>query len=232
MIIDVITIFPELFVDFKNYGVIKEAFINKTVELNIYNLRDFTKDKHRKVDDKPYGGGNGMVMMVQPFYDAIRFIKEKNKIKDKNNQKVLLLTPRGENLNQDKLKYFSNLENIIFLCGRYEGIDERVSSIIADIEISIGDYILTGGELPAMVIIDGITRLLPGVVHGEESVKIESFEDGLLEFPQYTRPAEFLDQKVPEVLISGNHKEIKKWRNLQSQEITKKRRPDLIDKSS
>jgi tRNA (guanine37-N1)-methyltransferase len=230
MIIDVITIFPELFTNFINYGVIKEAFLKKIVELNIYNLRDFTKDKHKKVDDKPFGGGPGMVMMVQPFYDAVKFVKDKNKINDKTKQKVILLTPRGEKLNQDKLKYFSNLENIIFLCGRYEGIDERVNELIADLEISIGDYILTGGELPAMVIIDGIIRLLPGVVHSKESVEIESFENNLLEFPQYTRPAEFLGYKVPDVLISGNHKEIEEWRKLKSQEITKKRRPDLIDK--
>ncbi|MCE5330500.1 tRNA (guanosine(37)-N1)-methyltransferase TrmD [bacterium] len=225
MIFDVITIFPDLIFEYKNYGVTKEAFIKNIAQLNIYNLRDFTKEKHKKVDDRPYGGGSGMVMMVQPFYDAVKFIKEKEK------QKVILLTPRGEKLNQDKLKYFSGLENIILLCGRYEGVDERVSKSVVDIEVSIGDYILSGGELPAMIIMDGILRLLPGVVHSEDSVKLESFEDDLLEFPQYTRPPEFMEFKVPEVLIGGNHKEIKKWREQKSFEITKKRRPDLFDKS-
>ncbi|MDD5658432.1 MAG: tRNA (guanosine(37)-N1)-methyltransferase TrmD [Actinomycetota bacterium] len=231
MIFDVVTIFPELICEYKNYGVIKEAFIKNIAQLNIYNLRDFTKNKHRKVDDRPYGGGSGMIMMAQPFYDAVKFIKEKNQIKEKEKQKVVLLTPRGEKLNQDKLKYFSGIKNIILLCGRYEGVDERVSKSVVDIEISIGDYILSGGELPAMIILDGIIRLLPGVVHCKDSVKLESFENGLLEFPQYTRPPEFMGFKVPEVLIGGNHKEIKKWRDEQSVEITKKRRPDLFDKS-
>ena len=231
MIIDVITIFPDLFFEYKNYGVIKEAFIKNIAQLNVHNLRDFTRDKHKKVDDRPYGGGFGMVMTVQPFYDAVKFIKEKNIVKEKEKQKVILLNPRGEKLNQDKLKYFSGLENIIFLCGRYEGVDERVSESVVDIEISIGDYILSGGELPAMIVLDGILRLLPGVVHSEESVRLESFEDNLLEFPQYTRPPEFMGFKVPEVLVSGNHKEIKKWREEKSVEITKKRRPDLFDKS-
>ncbi|MCL4377454.1 MAG: tRNA (guanosine(37)-N1)-methyltransferase TrmD [Actinobacteria bacterium] len=231
MIIDVVTIFPQLFFEFKNYGVIREAFAKNIADLNIYNLRDFTKDRHKKVDDKPYGGGYGMVMMVQPFYDAVKFIKEKNKQENLQQQKVVLLTPRGEKLTQNKLKYFSGLENIIFLCGRYEGVDERVSEAVADIEISIGDYILTGGELPAMVIIDGILRLLPGVVHSMDSIKVESFEDNLLEYPQYTRPPDFMGFKVPEVLISGNHSEIKKWRDEKSLEITGKRRPDLFDKT-
>lgn len=232
MIIDIVTIFPELFSGFKNYGVIKEAFLKDKVSLNIHNLRDFTNDKHKKVDDKPYGGGFGMVMRAQPFYDAVKFIKEKNIILENQSQKVVLLTPRGEKLNQEKLKYFSELENIIFLCGRYEGVDERVSELLTDIEISIGDYILTGGELPAMVIIDGILRLIPGVVHSKESVEIESFEENLLEFPQYTRPHEFMGLKVPGILTSGNHLQIKKWRDEQSEIITKKRRPDLFDKSS
>lgn len=232
MIIDIVTIFPELFSEFKNYGVIKEAFVKDLASLNIYNLRDFTNDKHKKVDDKPYGGGFGMVMTPQPFYDCVKFIKEKNNILKSEMQKVVLLTPRGEKLNQEKLKYFLELENIIFLCGRYEGVDERVSYLLADMEISIGDYILTGGELPAMVIVDGILRLIPGVVHSKESVEIESFEDNLLEFPQYTRPNEFMGLKVPKILTGGNHLEIKKYRDEQAKISTKKRRPDLFDKSS
>ena len=232
MIIDIVTIFPELFLGFKNFGVIKEAFVKDKVSLNIYNLRDFTNDKHKKVDDKPYGGGFGMVMMPQPFYDAVKFIKEKNNILKGQTQKVVLLTPRGEKLNQGKLKYFSELENIILLCGRYEGVDERVSELLTDMEISIGDYVLTGGELPAMVITDGILRLIPGVIHSSQSLEIESFEDNLLEFPQYTRPNEYMGLKVPEILTSGNHLEINKWRDEQSKIITKKRRPDLFDKLS
>ncbi|MCX6347438.1 MAG: tRNA (guanosine(37)-N1)-methyltransferase TrmD [Actinobacteria bacterium] len=232
MIIDIVTIFPELFSEFKNYGVIKEAFVKDLASLNIYNLRDFTNDKHKKVDDKPYGGGFGMVMTPQPFYDCVKFIKEKNNILKSETQKVVLLTPRGEKLNQEKLKYFLELKNVIFLCGRYEGVDERVSDLLADMEISIGDYILTGGELPAMVIVDGILRLIPGVVHSKESVEIESFEDNLLEFPQYTRPSEFMGLKVPKILTGGNHLEIKKYRDEQSKISTKKRRPDLFDKSS
>jgi tRNA (guanine37-N1)-methyltransferase len=232
MIIDIVTIFPELFSEFKNYGVIKEAFLKDLASLNIYNLRDFTNDKHRKVDDKPYGGGFGMVMTPQPFYDCVKFIKEKNNILNKEAQKVILLTPRGEKLSQEKIKYFLELENIILLCGRYEGVDERVSDLLVDIEISIGDYILTGGELPAMVITDGILRLIPGVVHSKESVEIESFEDNLLEFPQYTRPNEFMGLKVPKILTGGNHLEIKKYRDEQSKISTKKRRPDLFDKTS
>jgi len=230
MIIDIVTIFPELFSEFKNYGVIREAFLKDLASLNIYNLRDFTNDKHRKVDDKPYGGGFGMVMTPQPFYDCVKFIKEKNNILKSETQKVVLLTPRGEKLSQEKLKYFLGLENIIFLCGRYEGVDERVSDLLADMEISIGDYILTGGELPAMVITDGILRLIPGVVHSIESVELESFEDNLLEFPQYTRPSEFMGLKVPQILTGGNHLEIKKYRDEQSKIDTKKRRPDLFDK--
>jgi len=230
MIIDIVTIFPELFSEFKNYGVIREAFLKDLASLNIHNLRDFTNDKHRKVDDKPYGGGFGMVMTPQPFYDCVKFIKEKNNILKSEMQKVVLLTPRGEKLNQEKLKYLLGLENIIFLCGRYEGVDERVSDLLADMEISIGDYILTGGELPAMVITDGILRLIPGVVHSKESVELESFEDDLLEFPQYTRPSEFMGLKVPEILTGGNHFEIKKYRDEQSKIVTKKRRPDLFDK--
>ncbi|MHB1346474.1 MAG: tRNA (guanosine(37)-N1)-methyltransferase TrmD [Candidatus Humimicrobiaceae bacterium] len=232
MIIDIVTIFPELFSEFTNYGVIKEAFLKGIVSLNAYNLRDFTTDKHKKVDDKPYGGGFGMVMTPQPFYDAVKFIKEKNAISKSQKQKVILLTPRGEKLDQEKLKYFSELDSIILLCGRYEGVDERVSELLADIEISIGDYILSGGEIPALVVIDGILRLMPGVVHSKESVEIESFEDDLLEFPQYTRPLEFMGLKVPEILTSGNHLQIKKWRDKQAEIITKKRRPDLFDKSS
>jgi len=232
MIIDVITIFPDLILSFKNFGLAGNAFEKKIASLNVYNLREFTKDKHKKVDDKPYGGGCGMVMAVEPFFNAVRHIKDKNKISDNLKQKTILLSPRGRQLDQKLLKDLCLLENIIILCGRYEGIDERVSEMIVDEEISIGDYILNGGETAAMVLIEGLIRLIPGVLHSIDSVKNESFEDNLLEYPQYTRPEVFLGEKVPEILIGGNHKEIINWRKMKALEVTKKRRPDLFDKSS
>ena len=231
MIIDVVTIFPALIENFKEYGVIKEAFNKEIIKLNVHDLRDFSKDRHRKVDDKPYGGGFGMVMTAQPFFDAVSYIKKANGRVKKKNQKTILFTPRGKVLNQALIKDLSCLENIIMLCGRYEGVDERVTELIVDLEVSAGDYILTGGELPAMILIDSIARLMPGVIHSIESLEVESFEKNLLEYPQYTRPLNFKDKKVPEILLSGNHSEIEKWRKRKSEEITKKRRPDLFDKS-
>lgn len=228
--IDVITIFPEIFNNIIEFGVIKEAFNNSLCQLNIYNLRDFTLDKHKKVDGRPYGGGPGMVMMVQPIYDAVMFIKKKNKIKNTKRQKVVLLSPKGERLIQAKLKSLSKLNNIVLICGRYEGIDERVVKLVVDEELSIGDYVLTGGEIPAMVIIDGVIRLLPGVVGKSESLRNESFENSLLDYPQYTRPQVFKSLRVPEVLMSGNHRNIEKWREKKSLELTKERKPDLFDK--
>lgn len=228
--IDVVTIFPDMFDNIIEFGVLKEAFKKNICRLNIYNLRDFSNYKRGRVDDRPYGGGPGMVLMPEPIDDAITFIKKKNKIKKKEKQKVVLLTPRGEKLNQNKLKYLVNLENIILICGRYEGVDQRVIDSLIDFGISIGDYVLTGGEIPAMVIIDGVIRLLPGVVGKEESLKSESFENNLLDYPQYTRPPVFKGMAVPKILLSGNHKDIKKWRKEKSLEITRIRRPDLIDK--
>jgi len=228
--IDVLTIFPNMFDNIIEFGVLKEAFKKNICQLNIYNLRDFSNYKRGRVDDRPYGGGPGMLLMPEPIDNAITFIKKKNKIKKKEKQKVVLLTPRGEKLNQNKLKYLSNLENIILICGRYEGVDQRVIDSIIDFEISIGDYVLTGGEIPAMVIIDGVIRLLPGVVGKEESLKSESFEDNLLDHPQYTRPPVFKGMDVPKILLSGNHKDIRKWRKEKSLEITRIKRPDLIDK--
>lgn len=228
--IDVVTIFPDMFDNIIEFGVLKEAFKKNICQLNIYNLRDFSNYKHGRVDDRPYGGGPGMVLMPEPIDNAITFIKKKNKIKKKEKQKTILLSPRGEKLNQNKLKYLSNLENIILICGRYEGVDERVIDSLIDFEISIGDYVLTGGEIPAMVIIDGAIRLLPGVVGKEESLKSESFEGNLLDYPQYTRPPVFKGMDVPKILLSGNHKDIQKWRKEKSLEITRIKRPDLIDK--
>lgn len=228
--IDVVTIFPDMFDNIIEFGVPKEAFKKNICQLNIYNLRDFSNYKHGRVDDRPYGGGPGMVLMPEPIDNAITFIKKKNKIKKKEKQKVVLLSPGGEKLNQNKLKYLSNLENIILICGRYEGVDQRVLDSLIDFEISIGDYVLTGGEIPAMVIIDGAIRLLPGVVGKEESLKSESFEGNLLDYPQYTRPPVFKGMDVPKILLSGNHKDIQKWRKEKSLEITRIKRPDLIDK--
>ncbi len=230
--IDVITIFPKIFDSIIEFGVIKEAFKKGICRLNVYNLRDFSSYKHGKVDDRPYGGGPGMVLMPEPIDNAIVFIRKKNKIKNKERQKVVLLSPQGEKLDQNKLKYMAGLENIILVCGRYEGVDERVIDSLIDLEISIGDYVLTGGEIPAMVIIDGVIRLFPGVVGKEESLKSESFEKNLLDYPQYTRPPVFKGLAAPEILLSGNHKNIKKWRKEKSMEITRIRRPDLFDKDS
>ena len=229
--IDVITIFPNMFDNFTNFGVIKEGINKKLCELTIYNLREFTEDKHKKVDDRPYGGGAGMVFMVQPIDSAVRHIKEKNDVLKIKLQKTILLTPSGDKLKQNTLKYLSGMENLIIICGRYEGVDERTKDLAVDMEISIGDFILTGGEIPAMVLIDGVIRLLEGVVGKEESLKNESFENDLLDYPQYTRPDLYKGLKVPDVLISGNHSKIKKWREEKSVEITRKKRPDLFDKN-
>ena len=232
LIIDIISIFPKMFNNIINYGVTKEAFNKNLCQLNIYNLREFTDDKHKKIDDRPFGGGPGMVMNVQPIDSAVNFIKKKNNIINKELQKTILLSPKGSRLSQSKLKYLSKLENIIIICGRYEGVDERVKELVVDMELSIGDYVLTGGEIPSMVVIDGVIRLLAGVVGKEESLKYESFEDNLLDYPQYTRPPIYKGHEVPEILLSGNHKEIEKWRKEEAISLTKKRRPDLFDKNN
>jgi tRNA (guanine37-N1)-methyltransferase len=230
LIIDVITIFPGFFHGLTEFGVIKEGLKKNLLSINFHDLRNFTKDKHKKVDDRPYGGGPGMVLSIQPLEDAVDYIKNIRGIKNPELQKVVLLSPSGKKLNQDLLKNFSAYENIIIICGRYEGIDERIKDLFVDIEVSIGDYILTGGEIPAMVIIDGVSRLIEGVVGNNQSVEKESFENNLLDYPHYTRPEIYKGLKVPDILLSGNHKEIEKWRIGKSIEITKKNRPDLIDK--
>ncbi len=217
---DILTLFPEMFDTIKN-SIIGKAIEKKLIEINTINIRDFSKDKHKKVDDTPYGGGAGMVMMPDVVYDAYMSIK------DKKNAKVIYLSPKGNVLNQNKVEALSKEEHIILLCGHYEGIDQRVLDEIVDEEISIGDYVLTGGELPAMVLIDTVSRYVSGVLN-KESVDEESFSNGLLEYPHYTRPEVFLNKKVPEVLLSGHHENIKKWRDEKSLEITKKKRPDLL----
>ena len=217
---DILTLFPEMFEPLKQ-SIIGKAVDNHIIELNMINIRDFSKDKHKKVDDTPYGGGAGMVMMPEVVYDSY------SSIPDKENAKVIYLSPQGKTLNQEKVVELSKQNHLILLCGHYEGIDQRVLDEIVDEEISIGDYVLTGGELPAMVLIDSISRYVEGVLN-KESIQEESFTQGLLEYPQYTRPEVFHHQKVPEVLLSGHHVNIAKWRKEQQIKITKQKRPDLL----
>lgn len=217
---DVLTLFPEMF-SILDESIIGRAKKNKQIDINLVNIRDFSKNKHNKVDDTPYGGGAGMVMMPDVVYRAY------NSLENKENAKVIYMSPQGKKLNQEKVKELSKENHLIILCGHYEGIDQRVLDKIVDEEISIGDYVLTGGELPAMVLIDSVSRYVEGVLN-KESIKEESFSENLLEYPQYTRPEVFEGEKVPEVLLSGNHKEIDKWRKEKSLEITKKKRPDLL----
>ena len=217
---DVLTLFPEMF-SILDESIIGRAKKNKQIDINLVNIRDFSENKHNKVDDTPYGGGAGMVMMPDVVYRAY------NSLENKENAKVIYMSPQGKKLNQEKVKELSKENHLIILCGHYEGIDQRVLDKIVDEEISIGDYVLTGGELPAMVLIDSVSRYVEGVLN-KESIKEESFIENLLEYPQYTRPEVFEGEKVPEVLLSGNHKEIEKWRKEKSLEITKKKRPDLL----
>ena len=216
---DVLTLFPEMFEPLKQ-SIIKRASEKKLIDINLVNIRDFSEDKHNKVDDTPYGGGAGMVMAAQPVVDSIRACKKKN------NGKVVFLGPKGKTFNQEMAEELAKEESLIFLCGHYEGIDERAFKEV-DLEISLGDFILTGGEMAAIPVIDSVLRLVPGVLNKSESHEDESFSDGLLEYPQYTRPEIFEGESVPSVLISGHHENIRKWRRLKSLEITKKRRPDL-----
>lgn len=217
---DVLTLFPEMFEPIQQ-SILGRASKNHILEFNFINMRDYSKNKHLKVDDTPYGGGAGMVMIPDVVYDAY------SSIPNKENAKVIYLSPQGKRLNQAKVQELSEEEHLILLCGHYEGIDQRVLDEIVDEEISIGDYVLTGGELPAMVLIDSVSRYVEGVLK-EESTKEESFSNGLLEYPQYTRPEVFRGKKVPEVLLSGHHENIQKWRQEKSLEITKLKRPDLL----
>lgn len=217
---DVLTLFPEMYEPLKT-SILGKAQEMKKIEINIINIRDFSKDKHRKVDDTPYGGGAGMVIRPDVVYDAYQSIEGKEKAK------VIYLSPQGTTLKQEKVEGLAKEEHLILLCGHYEGIDQRVLEEIVDEEISIGDYVLTGGELPSMVLIDSVSRYVEGVLT-QESVREESFSNGLLEYPQYTRPETFLQKKVPEVLLSGHHENIRKWRLEQAKAITKQKRPDLL----
>ena len=216
---DVLTLFPEMFEPL-NSSIIGRAIEKNLIQINLINIRDFSKDKHKKVDDTPYGGGAGMVMMPDVVYDAYKSVEDKN-------AKVIYMSPQGKKLTQKKVEELAKEEHLIILWGHYEGIDQRVIYKIVDEEISIGDYVLTGGEIPAMVLIDSVSRYNSGVI-AEESIEEESFANGLLEYPQYTRPEVFEGVKVPEVLLSGHHANIEKWRKEKALEITKLKRPDLL----
>lgn len=221
---DIITIFPNVVSAVLNESIIKRAQEKKKVTVKVHDLRDYTADKHRKVDDRPFGGGPGMVLCPQPLFDAVKGIKGRRKAH------VIYMDPAGKTFTQSRAKQLTKYRNLIIICGHYEGIDERVRERLVDESISIGDYVLTGGEIPAMAVVDAVTRLIPGVLGKEESLQTESFEGNLLEAPAYTRPANFRGIKVPDVLISGNHLAIKKWQNEEAIKRTKKDRPDLLDK--
>lgn len=220
---DILTLFPNMFSSPFQESIIGRAIKNGIIEIRTINIRDFSTDKHKTVDDIPYGGGHGMVMKVEPIVRAIRWVKSQDP-----SSWTIYLSPQGKPLNQKKVEELSKKSHLILICGRYEGVDERVREFYIDEEISIGDYILTGGELAAMVLIDSVSRLIPGVLGTEESAKEESFKDFLLEYPQYTRPFDFEGHKVPEVLVSGNHLAISEWRRKEAIKRTYKKRPDLL----
>ena len=223
MTFNIMTLFPGIISAYINESIIKNAIENKIIQVSIYNIRDYSQNKHKKVDDYPYGGGGGMLMTPQPIYDCYMEIKKNNE-----NTKLFLFSPKGKTLNNNMSYEYAKLDNITLLCGHYEGIDQRIVDMIVDEEISIGDYVLTGGELASLVFLDSVSRKITGVLSSSENVQDESFENNLLEYPQYTRPYDFMGVKVPDVLISGNHKKIDEWRKNKSLEETKKKRPDLI----
>jgi tRNA (guanine37-N1)-methyltransferase len=220
---DVVTLFPDFFSSGLSSGLLGRALTKQIAQVNLVNPRDFTHDKHHRVDDEPYGGGVGMLMKPEPIFAAVESIPVLEK------REVILMTPSGETLKQPLLKDLAaNYQQLVIICGHYEGVDERVTNIVTR-EISLGDFVLTCGEIPALTLINGVTRLLPGTVGKEESLKLESFEEDLLDYPQYTRPPEFRGWRVPDVLLSGNHGEIAKWRKQQQIDRTKSRRPDLYE---
>ncbi len=262
MRIDVLTLFPGMFRDFLGESMIKRAQDREKVDIRIHNIRDYAADKHRKADDKPFGGGPGMVLTVEPIYNALKKIMgtkqstvhgstsspplecirlrsafvlsrskgelSRAKSRGSSQSTVILMSPQGRKFEQEAAKKLAKLDRLVLICGHYEGVDERVRKNLVDAEISIGDYILTCGELPAMVVIDAVTRLVPGVLGDKDSLNRESFENGLLEYPQYTRPALFRGWNVPAVLLSGDHKKVEAWRMREALRRTKKKRPDLL----
>lgn len=222
MKIDILTLFKNSFTPLFE-SIIGRAVKNNILKIDITDIREFSKDKHKKCDDTPFGGGEGMLMTPQPLFDAINSVRTENSY-------IVYMSPKGKVFNQQKAKELSNKKHLVFICGHYEGVDQRVIDTFVDEEISIGDYVLTGGELPAMVVVDAVSRFVPDVLGNESSAYNESFKNNLLEFPQYTKPAEFKGQKVPEILLSGNHKQIEKWRVKESFKTTSKVRPDLLTK--
>lgn len=223
----ILTLFPDMVLDGLNTSIIGRAVDRGLLSIEAVNIRDFAENKHNRVDDYTYGGGAGMLMQAGPVYGAYQFVAEKAKKKPR----VIYLSPQGQTFSQGMAEEFAKEEELIFLCGHYEGIDERVLEEIVTDYVSIGDYVLTGGELPAMVMIDAVSRLIPGVLHNDASAEFESFQDYLLEYPQYTRPEEWHGKKVPEILLSGHHANIEKWRREQSVIRTAQRRPDLLQKA-
>ncbi|MFA6216593.1 MAG: tRNA (guanosine(37)-N1)-methyltransferase TrmD [Candidatus Omnitrophota bacterium] len=221
MKIDIITIFPGMFEPVLNESIIKRAQAKGKITIAVHDLREYSRDKHKKIDDRPFGGGAGMVMCPEPIFKALRCLKSRT-------TRVILLSPQGRRLNQGIAKEFAKEKHLILICGHYEGIDERVRIHLVDDEISIGDFVLTGGELPAMVFVDCLTRLIPGVLGDKNSLKFESFEGNLLEYPHYTRPARYAGMSVPKVLLSGDHKAIAVWRHLHAVKNTEEKRPDLL----
>ena len=224
----ILTLFPEMIEQGLANSILGKASQREYISVEAVNIRDFTENKHKKVDDYPYGGGAGMLMQAQPVYDAYKHVLEKTQA---DRPRVIYLTPQGKPFTQEMAREYAREKELIFLCGHYEGIDERVLEEIVTDYVSIGDYVLTGGELPAMVMIDAISRLVPGVLNNEQSSREESFSGNLLEYPQYTRPEEFMGRRVPEVLLSGHHANIEKWRREQSIRRTFERRPDLLAKA-
>jgi len=222
MKIDVLTLFPAMFAGPLDESIVQRAREKGVLELAVHNLRDYTHDRHKTVDDRPFGGGPGMLLKPEPVFEAIESLKREK-------TRVILMLPAGRKFDQATARELSGREHLLLVCGSYEGFDERIREHVADDELSIGDYVLTNGALPAMVVIDAVTRLLPGVLGDDESSRDESFSENLLEYPHYTRPADFRGMKVPEVLLSGNHAEIAKWRAEQARRRTKERRPDLAE---
>jgi tRNA (guanine37-N1)-methyltransferase len=223
MKVDVLTLFPEMFAGPLDVSMVQRARTAGLLDLKVHNLRDWTHDRHKTVDDKPFGGGPGMVLKPEPLFEAVESLVREN-------TRVILMAPDGQKFDQATARQLAGEQHLLFVCGSYEGVDERVREALVDLEISIGDYVLTNGGLPAMVVIDAITRLLPGVLGHEQSAADESFSHGLLEYPQYTRPAEFRGMTVPEVLLSGNHAQIAQWRAEQARLRTEQRRPDLLQR--
>lgn len=220
---DIITIFPDIFREVFDFGIIRRAVEAGLIEIKLHDLRDHTDDRHRQVDDRPFGGGAGMVMKPEPLFRVVEAIRHNSE-----ESAVVLLSPQGRLFSQKLAEEMAALRQITLICGRYEGVDERVVEHLASYEVSIGDYVLSGGEIPAMVIVDAVTRLLPGALGSEESAERESFAEGLLDYPHYTRPAEYRGMKVPDVLLGGHHAQIEKWRRRKAIEKTLRRRPDLI----